>query len=402
MASRLTSLLCSVGKLPCDGGEFSPRKCSYGNINLCSLGSVSLNKGRPLNETLNTSNTEDVYNCQNSRDMYNCQNSPDMYNCQNSPDMYNCQNSPDVYNYQYTSDVHNYKYSPDVHNYEYSPDVHNYEYSPDVHNYEYSPDVHNYEYSPDVHNYEYSPDVHNYEYSPDVHKCQNSSNTVNLCFNRCIKKDLTCNIERYNINVGKICPGFSDGLSQNNCQQEEEDTGDVIELDDEVLIGNFPYGCLQEAVENSLITLEDGTYRVISDANLMTNQKDSNLSIHNIKISGKNPSHLYNEIVKPKLDMNQNSIGKESIEMDFTHKTNECNMTIGDSAERKMKKKKKKNHNNTKKKNVNESLRNRILHSMFGSRTKGERSASNSSLSCREKPSDASSEFLSVISGMKG
>ncbi|GAB66249.1 hypothetical protein PCYB_084100 [Plasmodium cynomolgi strain B] len=326
MASRLTSLLCNVGNLPCDPNCLSTRKCEHGGINLCDLTSIGMNRRKSLNDCLTTSNSDDRYN------------------------------------YQDSSDMNRYY------------------------------------------------------------------------FDGCIKKEgFVYRLETSNLNPRNMCPELVHDRVDYHRNEEEEVSSNVIDLDDEVLIGNFPFGCLREVAQRSLNSLDNGNSRVIiTERNLRITRKDTDLTGHNVRMGGKQSSHLYSEIVKPDAFGSENSVnegeerdeavgneearegeqndagGVDAGHVIFPKKFNAKNRahdSIGqmDRAKKSTSygKKNKRSNNHPKKKKESEEGRGKNLRSLFGFFARAESAESNSSLSCRGKVSDASSEFLSVISGVK-
>ncbi|CAI7720220.1 PhIL1-interacting candidate PIC4, putative [Plasmodium vivax] len=309
MASRLTSLLCNVGNLPCDLDCLSTRKCEHGGINLCHLASIGMNKGKTLDDCLTASSSDDRYNYQDSSDMN--------------------------------------KYY----------------------------------------------------------------------FDGCIKKEgFVYKIEASNLNARNMCPGLAPDRDDYHPNEEEENSSNVIDLDDEVLIGNFPFGCLREVAQGSMNNFENGNSRVIiTERNLMITRKDTDLTGHNARIGGKQSSHLYSEIVKPDAAGSEHSAeeGDETEEkgetgrvifppsFDATNGAHDDMDEVGRAKRSTSSGKKKRGNNRAKKKKESEEGRGKNLRSMFGFFASAEPAVSNSSRSCRGKVSDASSEFLSVISGVK-
>ncbi|ANQ07933.1 Uncharacterized protein PCOAH_00020140 [Plasmodium coatneyi] len=325
MASRLASLLCNVGKFPCDPNCLSGGKCEDGGINLCEIVSDGMNKRKTLDECFTTSSSDDRY------------------------------------------------------------------------------------------------------------KYQDSSDMSKYYFDGCIKKEgFVYKLEVSNFNASNICPALVRDRSDYNRNGNEE-VSSVIDLEDEVLIGNFPFGCLREVAERSLNTLECGNSRVIiTERNMRITRKDTDLMGNNVRTGEKQSSHLYSEIGKPDeagsehsmsegeeeqaeqgeaYEGEQNDPGGEDVgHVIFPQNSDATNGepdTIGEMDEmNRVKKstsygKKKKSNNNPKKKKESEEGRGRNLRSMFGFFTRAEPAVSNSSHSCRGKTSDASSEFLSVISSVK-
>lgn len=277
-----------------------------------------------------------------------------------------------------------------------------------------------------------SNDRYNYQYSPDLTKYD---------FDVSIKKEGfmqrlgTCNCDARN-----VCPELARDTGDYHRNGEEGVSSSVIDLDDEVLIGNFPFGCLREVAQGSLNNLENGNSRaILTERNLGIIQKDTDLMGQNVRTGRKQSSHLYSEIVKPDADGSEHSVNegeeKQANERDQTVEkeearegeqhnagegdvghvifpqildtTNEAQDAIGemdkmDRAEKSTsytKKKKTKKH--PKKKKESEEDRGKNLRSMFSFFARQEAAVSNSSRSCRGKVSDASSEFLSVISSAK-
>ncbi|CAA9987983.1 conserved Plasmodium protein, unknown function [Plasmodium knowlesi strain H] len=333
MASRLTSLLCSVGKFPCKPDCLSGGKCEDGDINLCDIVSIEMNKRKTLDDCFTTSSSDDRYK------------------------------------YQDSSDISKYN------------------------------------------------------------------------FHGCIKKEgFPYTLQLGNFNASNLCPAFLRDKADCHRNGDEQVSSSVIDLDDEVLIANIPLGCFREVAQRSLNTLEYGNSRVnITERNMRINRKDTDLMGHNVRTGEKQPSHLYSEIGKPDAAGSEHSMseGEEEQERqrdqnveqeeacdgeqndpgggDIGHvifppnfdATNEAPDKIGEIDEmNRVKKsssyeKKKKSNNNTMKKKESKENRGRNLRSMFGFFARAEPAISNSSRSCREKVSDASSEFLSVISSAK-
>ncbi|KJP89712.1 hypothetical protein AK88_00672 [Plasmodium fragile] len=324
MASRLKSLLCNVGKFPCDPDCLSTETCENGGINFCD---AVLNGIKPLDECFTTSSSD-----------------------------------------------HGYKY-------------------------------------------------------------QDSSDISKYYFDGCIKKEgLVYKLEPSNLSARNLCPALVGDRTDYHPNGQEQASNSVIDLEDEVLIGNFPFGCLREVAQRSLNSLENANSRfIITDRNLRITRKDTDLTGHNVRIGGKQSSHLYSEIGKPDAAVREHSVSDGEEEQneeagegehndagggDVGHvifpqnsdATDGAHDAIGETGEmdemNPAKKstsyvKKKSSNNHPKKKKESEERRGTHLRSMFAFFARAEPAVSNSSRSCRDKVSDASSEFLSVISSAK-
>ncbi|SPJ08512.1 conserved Plasmodium protein, unknown function [Plasmodium sp. DRC-Itaito] len=131
----------------------------------------------------------------------------------------------------------------------------------------------------------------------DIDKCERIKN------NNILK-----NVGGNKLNVCNVCLFCNNNNNNNNNSQDHmnknknvsENINNVIDLDDEILIANFPFNSLRDVENltytNSEHTLNNKEYSYIkSSLDLDLDQQIKNIKNNN---NSKNSSHLYNEIVK--------------------------------------------------------------------------------------------------------